>query len=254
MSVAATIRKKTARLFASAAGRLGHDLSDGFVRTLPTASQQTIAKVTPFTMTSAQRLGALCDAITYIEDRRIAGDIVECGVWRGGSSMAIALTLLGRGSTDRALYLYDTYEGMSEPTDYDREIATDASAADMLATSSKDSGVWAYAGLDEVKRNLASTGYPADKLNFVRGKVEDTIPGIIPGSIALLRLDTDWYESTRHELQYLFPLLSDGGVLIIDDYGHWDGARRAVDEYFAQTGRPLLLYRVDYSGRMAIKA
>ena len=65
----------------------------------------------------------------------------------------------------------------------------------------------------------------------------------------MLRLDTDWYESTRHELEHLMPLLQAGGVLIIDDYGHWQGARRAVDEYLDRTGMPLLLSRTDYSGR-----
>ena len=87
----------------------------------------------------------------------------------------------------------------------------------------------------------------------MRGPVEQTIPATVPGQLALLRLDTDWYESTRHELEHLYPALETGGVLIVDDYGHWDGAARAVDEYFARQGSPLLLTRTDYTGRMAVK-
>jgi hypothetical protein len=100
---------------------------------------------------------------------------------------------------------------------------------------------------------MATTGYPETKVHYVRGKVEDTIPGTMPGEIAILRLDTDWYESTRHELVHLFPLLTRGGVLILDDYGHWQGARAAVDEYFDQYRQPILLNRIDETGRIAIK-
>jgi hypothetical protein len=96
-------------------------------------------------------------------------------------------------------------------------------------------------------------GYPKEKLHYVQGKVEDTIPGAAPGQIALLRLDTDWYESTHHELIHLYPRLSAGGVLIVDDYGHWQGSRRAVDEWIAQTGARILLNRIDYTGRVAVK-
>ena len=86
---------------------------------------------------------------------------------------------------------------------------------------------------------MASTGYPPDRVRYVKGPVERTIPDRLPGGpIALLRLDTDWYESTRHELLHLFPLLSPGGVLIIDDYGHWSGARKAVDEYLGGLAVP----------------
>jgi len=107
--------------------------------------------------------------------------------------------------------------------------------------------------LDEVKKNVYGTGYPQDKIHFVKGKVEDTIPGTMPNQIALLRLDTDWYQSTMHELTHLFPLLQAKGVLIIDDYGHWQGAGKAVDEYFADKQISILLNRIDYSGRIAIK-
>jgi hypothetical protein len=117
----------------------------------------------------------------------------------------------------------------------------------------KEFSVWCYSGIDEVKNNLFTTGYPKEKLFFVKGKVEDTIPGEIPSAIAILRLDTDWYESTYHELKHLYPLLNSGGVLIIDDYGHWQGSRQATDNYFSEINKPVLLNRVDYTGRIAIK-
>ena len=107
--------------------------------------------------------------------------------------------------------------------------------------------------LDEVTRNVLGTGYPADRVRFVEGLVEDTIPEQAPEEIAVLRLDTDWYESTRHQLVHLYPRLSSGGVLILDDYGCWLGARQAVDEYIEEHGLHLLLTRIDSSGRLVVK-
>ena len=126
-------------------------------------------------------------------------------------------------------------------------------ADEILAGETEDSGYWARASLDDVQKNLTMTNYPAAKINYVKGKVEDTVPSSLIGQIAVLRLDTDWYESTKHELEHLFPLLAKGGVLIIDDYGFWRGARRAVDEYFEQH-HSILLARIDETGRMGIKA
>jgi hypothetical protein len=110
------------------------------------------------------------------------------------------------------------------------------------------------APLEQVKEVMVATGYPKEKMHFVRGRVEDTVPGSAPDTISLLRLDTDWYESTKHELTHLFPRLSRSGVIIIDDYGHWKGARKACDEYFADQRVPILLTRIDYTARIAVKA
>lgn len=206
----------------------------------------------PFTLTSPERLAALMEGVKYVVQHKIPGDIAECGVWRGGSMVAIARTLLFLGDTRRELYLYDTFEGMSAPTEHDRDFSG-APAAQMLQEQSRDSSVWAVASLDEVKANLRATGYPQEKIHFVRGKVEDTIPATIPTQLSLLRLDTDWYESTKHELAHLYPRLSQRGLLVIDDYGHWQGARKAVDEFNATLPRPLYFHRVDYTGRMAVK-
>jgi O-methyltransferase len=209
--------------------------------------------VKPFTMTTKERVFALRSSVEYIIKHDIPGDIVECGVWRGGSMMAVARTLLENGATDRKLYLFDTFEGMSEPTEVDRSHLGDA-AGDLLRESKKKSAsVWAYCPLDEVKRNMQDTGYDPEKLIFVKGKVEETLPAHAPDRISLLRLDTDWYESTYHELTHLYPRLSIGGVLIIDDYGFWAGAKRAVDEFICKHNLKLLLNRLDFTGRISVK-
>ncbi len=212
-------------------------------------------RMRPFTMTSFERMYALFKAVEFIEAAKISGDIVECGVWRGGSMMLVAHLLVKLRRTSRSLYLFDTYEGLPRPDESKDVDIWGNRAIDgwRPRRTGDESSYWANASLDEVRANMLTTGYPPERLHFVKGMVEDTIPESAPGQIALLRLDTDWYESTRHEMQHLFPRLSLNGVLIIDDYGHFAGARRAVDEYVAEHALPLLLHRIDYSGRMAIK-
>ena len=163
-------------------------------------------------------------------------------------------TAEGKKAVTRDLWLYDTFEGMPEPDENDfSKRSGNAKEKFKDVKISDSSSDWCRATLDDVQANIKIANYPADKIHFIKGKVEDTIPAQMPKSIALLRLDTDWYASTKHELEHLFPLLVTGGVLIIDDYGHWEGCRKAVDEYFAmQTKKPLLV-RVDYTGRVAIK-
>lgn len=211
-----------------------------------------IGAVKPFTWTSNERLISLINAVRFVVRNRIDGDFVECGVWKGGSTMAAALALIDEGDAGRELYLYDTFEGMSEPTDADRN-HDGVPAASILENTPMGEGFWCRSPLDEVKENLESTGYPAEKIHYVKGKVEDTIPANLPGKISILRLDTDWYESTRHELLHLFPLLADGGFLIIDDYGYWEGARKAVDEFLATSAKKYFLHRIDSTGRLIIK-
>ena len=217
---------------------------------------RTIENVRPYTMTSDLRVAALCDAVRYVVNSRIPGDLVECGVWKGGSMMAAARTLIESGDRTRHLYLFDTFEGMTAPTDEDVS-ASGESAAELMARSDlarEDAeSVWCRAPYDVVRQAMDSVGYDDSKIHYVKGRVEDTLPASAPREIALLRLDTDWYESTRHEMIHLFPRLSTGGVLILDDYGHWQGARRAVDEYLRDHHVPLFLQKIDYSGRYAVK-
>jgi O-methyltransferase len=214
-----------------------------------------LARCAPHSMTSVERLYALWQAARHVVDREVPGDVVECGVWRGGSSMMAAGALLDRGSRGRTLWLYDTFEGMSEPTERDVDVLTGRrmDAEWQRHSGAQDDPVFAYGSLETVRANMAATTYPAELLRYVVGKVEDTIPAEVPERIALLRLDTDWYESTRHELEHLWELLQPGGVLIVDDYGHWSGAKEAVDEFFAGRADAPLLSRIDYTGRIGVK-
>ena len=216
-------------------------------------AKRIIKAVREWTMTDRDKLFALIQAVRYVTRHRIPGDIVECGVWRGGSMQAAAHTLLAQGDTSRDLYLFDTYEGMPPPSEHDVRRGDKRTAAELLAANERDdSKVWAVATLDDVQDGFAQLPYPSDRVHFVKGLVEETTPANAPDQIAILRLDTDWYESTRHELEHLYPRLSPGGVLLLDDYGYWEGARRAVDEWLESTGERLLLTRMA-SGRIAVK-
>jgi O-methyltransferase len=223
----------------------------GEPRHLDEEAKAIVRAVGDRTMTSAQKVFALVEAIRYVVDTDVPGAIVECGVWRGGSMQAVALTLLRRGVSDRDLHLYDTFEGMTEPTEED--LAVDGTpAAELLLTHPKTSAVWAIADLDDVRAGMAETGYPAERVHYHAGRVEETIPAEVPEQIALLRLDTDWYASTRHELEHLFHRVPSGGVVVFDDYGTWLGARRAVDEFLERTGTRLLMVPVG-EGRLTLK-
>ncbi len=224
--------------------------SDAVPRDIEPVTAATIGVVRPYTMTSAARIEALCQAVRYIVRNEVPGAIVECGVWRGGSMMAVARTLLEQAETSRLLYLFDTFEGMVPPGPKDR-FRDGALASEIFERENKKSA-WCYAPLDEVRSLLRSTGYEDEKVHYIVGRVEDTLPYRAPQTISVLRLDTDWYESTRHELETLYPRLAPGGILLIDDYGYWQGARRAVDEYFDGLEHPPLLTRVDDSARLAV--
>lgn len=220
-----------------------------------------IDRVAPYTMTSPERCQAVIESVRHVVRRDLPGAFVECGVWRGGSVLAMLLTLQELGVTDRDIWLYDTFEGMTEPGKEDRSpyqapalsYWNRARAATRTAWENYfNPNVFSLAQVQEV---LYASGYPKERLHFIQGPVEETLPAQIPGHIALLRLDTDWYASTQHEMQHLYPRLADGGVLIIDDYGHWEGCRQAVDEYFASGAvSPVLLQRIDYTARLAIKS
>lgn len=194
-------------------------------------------EVKPYTMVDRDRLYSLYTAVRHVVTHDIPGDLVECGVFKGGCCMLMALTLKDMGA-DRKIWLYDTFAGMPEPGEHDNPNA----ARVWRARQAADHNEWLYAPLDTVKANLARTGYA--NLEFVEGLVEDTIPARAPDKIALVRLDTDFYAPTRHEMIHLYPRISTGGVYISDDYGSWAGARKAIDEYFAEHNVAMLLHRV----------
>jgi O-methyltransferase len=214
-------------------------------------AREVLRSVRARTMTSHEKLFALVVAARHVVDHDIDGAVVECGVWRGGSMQAIARTLLQRGVGDRDLHLFDTFEGMPEPTAEDRRYDGEP-AGTLLAEKPRTSWVWAIATLEDVQAGMAETGYPAERIHYHRGMVEDTIPAAAPEPIALLRLDTDWYASTRHELEHLYDRVPPGGLILFDDYGYWEGARRAIDEFVAERKLQLLLVPMG-SGRLAVK-
>jgi hypothetical protein len=217
------------------------------------------ARCAPYTLTSPARVQALLDAVAYCVERGVPGDFAECGVWRGGSVLAMVLKLQALGVDDRVVHLYDTFEGMTRPSELDTSQYDGPALTSWEQQTEGGARAWDeyfrpdVFNEDLVREVVLSTGYPASKARFVRGPVEETLPAHAPDQLALLRLDTDWYESTRHELEHLYPRLAVGGVLIIDDYGHWDGCRKAVDEYFSSVAPPVLLTRVDYTARVAVK-
>jgi Macrocin-O-methyltransferase (TylF) len=209
----------------------------------------------PFTMTSIERLYSLYKCVHYLAGAGISGDLAECGVWRGGSCMLMAAVLLRLGKSDRRIIMFDTFEGHPMPDpELDVDLwgnrAYDEWCRQMPGDSSE---AWGRAPLEDVRSNLHSTGYPEALLKYIKGMIEDTAHRNLPDRLALLRLDTDWYASTQAALMHLYPRLVPGGVLILDDYGHYKGQRQAVDEYFGATGEHLLFHRIDYSCRVAVK-
>jgi O-methyltransferase len=215
---------------------------------------EIISTVRPYTQTSARRIKSLINAVEYVMANKIEGDFVECGVWKGGSIMTMAKTLTNLKHFERDLYLFDTFEGINAPTDFDISVKNETGDEIIHEAKEKDDdSLLARVSLEEVKNNISKINYPKEKFHFIKGPVEETLPEKSPKKISLLRLDTDWYESTKHELVHLFPLISKGGVVIIDDYGYWTGAKKAVDEYFSENNIPFLLNRIDSSGRIGTK-
>ena len=206
------------------------------------------SKVSNRTMTNSNSIANLVAATKYVNNLEIQGAFVECGVWRGGSAMAFCLSNLEQGVNTRELFLLDTYEGFSQVNEVDFEISNGKMASDLLKI---DTNYLCYANLDDVKIGMRETKYPTEKIHYLVGDVINTDLTLLPKEIAILRLDTDYYESTKWELENLFPLLVPGGVLIIDDYDHWNGCRQACDEYFLEDGS-IFLIQMQY-GRIMIK-
>jgi O-methyltransferase len=211
------------------------------------------------TMTDELRLANLCEAVSYLTYREVPGDFVECGVWRGGSVMAMAMKSKSLGATSRKIWLYDTFQGMTTPGQNDFLIENRISAksiySDLKSAGDIQSdyvgGITAFANLEDVKSGLLATKYPLENFKIVEGDVSKTLLGLeVPDKISLLRLDTDFYESTKISLEMLWPKLVEGGILILDDYDFWGGARQAVDEYFG--AKLPFMMRMD-SGRIIVK-
>jgi hypothetical protein len=202
------------------------------------------------------------DAVNYILQNNIEGCIIECGVYSGDFEY-IWINELMKNNSVRDIYLYDTFTGLVEPTEYDYTCkdAIYQMNKDEVYTTWKNQVInekvngWCYTPLEKVKDRLNSTGYPKNKLHYVVGDVMETLKDktTIPEKIAILRLDTDWYESSKYELEQLYDNVVVGGVIIFDDYYHWDGQRRATDEFFESRGIQVDYVRIDAKRAAIIK-
>ena len=204
-----------------------------------------ISIVKPYTMTSVERIKSLYQSLEYIRLNDIEGDIVECGVWKGGNILG-CLEYLNFYNINKTVWLYDTFSGMTETTPFD---------VDLNGVSGKQWEMKCDCTLGEVQKIIDEKKYPNNRIKYVVGDITKTLLSEInvPKKISLLRLDTDWYESTKIEMEILYPNLIDNGVLIIDDYGHWVGARKAVDDYFTSINKTPMFETIDYTGIKMIK-
>jgi O-methyltransferase len=229
--------------------RIYADFSDD-ERAIHTASQQNLCG-------SPEAVVTLIRAVDRVIKQNIPGALVECGVYMGGNIEVMIRALQRHGVTDRDIYLYDTFAGMPKPEERDDEVLGGMAISTWEAHRTEGDGDkgsnWMKAGVELVRQRIEPLGYPDKRLHFVKGLVEDTIPATMPAEIAILRLDTDFYSSTKHELQHLYPRLSPGGILIIDDYGAFPGSRTATDEYAAEHGLDWFLHRVDAHVRLVVK-
>jgi hypothetical protein len=211
------------------------------------------------TRVSRERLFATLMSCKYVLQNNLDGDFVECGVWRGGNSI-IAAGIFKMYNSCKKVYLYDTFQGMTAPTEVDTRLGEDGSAAkEALDTTELDKNkkwtmnIWCYASIDDVKANFSTLDLLSENVVFVQGDILKTLDTTIPDKISVLRLDTDWYESTKKEMDVLYERIVRNGVLMVDDYGYWAGSKKAVDEYFEKNPpRPFLQY-IDNTGRLGIK-
>ena len=213
---------------------------------------QIIDKCLKYSCTNKIKMWALINSINYVSNKNIKGDFVECGVWKGGNLILYNL-LNQKKNLNKKIYGYDTFEGMPLPGRYDFKY-DGRSAIDLYNQRTKSNNGWMKSTFDEVEKNILKE-CPTHNTNLIKGKVEDTLLNDknIPEKISILRLDTDFYESTKIELEILFPKLERGGILIIDDYGHWKGSKKAVDEYFDLKNNFKWFHRIDYASRLYIK-
>lgn len=196
-------------------------------------------KVKDLTLLQYERIECNIKSIDYIINNNIDGDIVEAGVYKGGSILSMILRLEERHILNRQIHLYDTFNGMTESSEYD---------IDLNNIKAKDAidDYLCKCDLDSVKNNIKNnSAYPSNLIQYHVGDILKT--KFIPEKISILRLDTDWYESTKFELDNFFDKVSIGGVIMVDDYGHWNGCKKAVDEFLLKHPE-IEIEKIDYTG------
>ena len=210
-----------------------------------------------YSMTGEKRMSYLTKSIKYIFENKIDGDFVECGVWQGGN-LILMQRLIDHYGEKKSIYGYDTFDGMTLPSEFDLDINNNK-ASNLLSNEKKvenleNENVWCYSGVKTVKQNFTKHT-KNNYLKLIKGDVTNTLKNNenLPKNISLLRLDTDFYESTKIEMEILFPLVVKNGLIIVDDYGHWKGQKKAVDEYLNKINFKPFMFEVDYSCRIFIK-
>ncbi len=228
--------------------------NEHFIAEIDENELEIIKKISNYSMSTPANHWAIIQSIKHISKYNIKGDFVECGVWKGGNLILFKI-ISDKFNLNNRIYAFDTFEGMPEPGGEDFDLK--GINAKQIYDKYRNKDIkWCYSNLEEVKSNIMSFNKKyIDEFNFIKGKVENTLidERNLPEKISLLRLDTDFYESTKKELEVLYPRLSSGGVLIIDDYGHWKGTKKAVDEYFQLSKNFEWLHRIDYGSRLLIK-
>jgi O-methyltransferase len=221
------------------------------------AIKQAMTLIWDHTMLSFDRLATLWLQVRYLDRNQIPGALVECGTWRGGAVGMMGLAHLASSRQPvRRLHLFDSFEGLPQPqADKDGDYAVEfvgGNASGALVTT----GLLACS-VDVPKKLLSERlRYPETLVLYHIGWFQETLPrdAASIAKIALLRLDGDWYESTRVCLEYLYPKVVKNGVIVIDDYGYWSGCRRAVDEFISSQPNPILLHHIDSMGRYWVKS
>jgi len=213
------------------------DAHDSFSRT---EFSRLYRSVRPYSMSGNARLRGLYWAIQHVVSHDVPGDIVECGTARGGSAALMGLTLKELRAR-RLLWVFDTFEGLPAPSKRD----PDLDVANLYTGS-------CVGTFDEVQELFEKLGILRDT-HLIKGLFQTTVPKSEVGPIAVLHLDGDWYDSVRVCLDHLYDRVSSGGVIQIDDYGHWEGARAAVDDFMNKRAIHARLRRLDYTGRQMIK-
>jgi hypothetical protein len=234
----------------------------GFFNDFDREANEKIEIVRQHTMLPYTRLYSLYDQAVYCETEDIPGSFVECGTWKGGAVGLMALANLAHGQARRHIHLFDSFVGIPEPDE-----AVDGPKAINEAKQAGGgtqgrlealTGLYESAGTLEDNRQLleVTIRYDPGYLHYHQGWFQDTLPRKAgqTGEIAILRLDGDWYASTKVCLEYLFHRVVSGGFVIIDDYGRYDGCKKAVDEFLRSEGIRTYLHRIDSEGRYLVKA
>lgn len=231
-----------------------YNRQENFLAEIEENDANFLKKINKYTMCTPANHWAIIQAMNHIKKNGIKGDLVECGVYKGGNIILFDY-LNKKFSLNKQIYAFDTFEGMSEPGDHDIDLKN--KSAKLTKNNYEDHNIkWCYSSLDEVKKNIVKfNSHISNNFKFIKGDVIKTLnnKNNLPEKISLLRLDTDFYESTKKELEILYPKLEKNGVLIIDDYGHWQGAKKAVDEYFNTKNNFHWFHRIDYASRLFIK-